>query len=104
MTDTIKLLATIGSDASLRYASPEELKCVLGKAQASVELKLAVELGDGAPLRVELGIYRVEEAPQTNAPGYGDDEEEETDVPPLEQPEPDRRAPPPGKPGRSRRG
>ncbi|OOG44817.1 hypothetical protein B0E52_06590, partial [Rhodanobacter sp. C06] len=85
MTDTIKLLATIGSDASLRYASPEELKCVLGKAQASVELKLAVELGDGAPLRVELGIYRVEEAPQMQAPGHGDDEDE-TDVPPPPPP------------------
>ena len=104
MSDTIKLLATIGSDASLRYASPEELKCVLGKAQASVELKLAVELGDGAPLRVDLGIYRVEEAPQMHAPGQGDDEEEETDVPPPEPPKPNRPSSPPAKRGRSRRG
>lgn len=103
MSDTIKLLATIGSDASLRYASPEELKCALKDAKASIELTLAVELGNGAPLRVELGIKQVEQAPQINAPGHGDDEEEETDVPPPEQPKPDRRSPPHAKRGRSRR-
>lgn len=109
MTDTIKLLAIIGSDASLRYASPEELKCVLGKAQASVELKLAVELGNGAPLRVELCIQQAEQAPQIQAPSHGDDEEEETGVPQPEQPKPDLPKPdrpsrPPTKRSRSRRG
>lgn len=102
MTDTIKLLALIGSDASLRYASPEELKCVLEKAQASIELKVAVELGNGAPLRVELCIQQVEQVPQMHAPGQGD--EEEADVPPPEQPKPDRPSPPSAKRGRSRRG
>jgi len=104
MTDTIKLLATIGSDASLRYASPDDLKCVLKEAGASVELTLAVELGNGAPLRVELRIQQAEQAPQIQAPGHGDDEEEGTDVPPPEPPKPDRSSPPPKKRGRSRRG
>lgn len=104
MTDTIKLLATIGSDASLRYASPEELKCVLEKAQASVELTLAVATGDSALLRVELCITRVENMPQTHSPGPGGDEEEETDVPPPKQPKPEPPSPPPAKRGRSRRG
>ena len=103
MTDTIKLLAIIGSDASLRYASPEELKCVLQKAKASVELTLAVESGDGTPLRVELCIQQAEQVPQMQAPGHGDDEEEETEVPPLKRPGPDRPSPP-AKRGRSRRG
>ncbi|MEW9571058.1 hypothetical protein ABQJ54_04795 [Rhodanobacter sp. Si-c] len=103
MTDTIKLLVAIGSDASLRYASPDELKCVLEQAQASVELTLAVELGNGAPLRVELCIQQVEQVPQMHAPGQGG-EEEEADVPPPEQPKPDRPSPPPTKRGRSRRG
>jgi len=53
---------------------------------------------------VELGIYRVEEAPQMHAPGQGDDEEEETDVPPPEPPKPNRPSSPPAKRGRSRRG
>ncbi|MBN8922702.1 MAG: hypothetical protein J0I96_06350 [Rhodanobacter sp.] len=86
MTDTIELLIVIGSDASLRYAPPSELKYVLDKAGASVELKMAVTKGDCAPLRVKLGIQGV---PQTQAPSHGDEEEEEADLPLPERPEPD---------------
>lgn len=86
MTDTIELLEAIGGDASLRYAQAGELKGVLEQVQASAELTMAVEMGDGAPLRVELGIQGV---PQTQAPGHGDEEEEEADIPLPGQPQPD---------------
>ncbi|MBD8899203.1 hypothetical protein [Rhodanobacter sp. DHG33] len=90
MTDTIELLEAIGSDASLRYARTDELKSVLEQVQASAELTAAVAAGDSSPLRVELGIQQVPQAPQTHAPGHGDDEEDgESDTP--QQPD---RAPP----------
>lgn len=88
MTDTIELLEAIGSDASLRYAAADELKEVLDRAQASDELAAAVVSGDGASLRIELGIRQAPQAPQTNAPGYGDDELED-DIPLPERHTPD---------------
>ncbi|MEW9624159.1 hypothetical protein [Rhodanobacter geophilus] len=90
MTDTIELLEAIGSDASLRYAPADELKGVLEQAKASVGLSMAAESGDGAPLRYELGLQRISETPQMNAPGHGDEEEEEADVPLPEPFKPDR--------------
>jgi len=87
MSDTIKLLETIGSDASLRYASADELNGVLKHAQASVELTMAVTTGDCATLRVELKLQGVPHTPQTQVPGREDDEEE-TDVPQPERPQP----------------
>lgn len=88
MTDTIGLLAAIGSDASLRYASADELTGVLEQAQASAELRMAAATGDSALLRAELGLQQVPQSPQMNAPGHGDEEEEEADIPPPEQPQP----------------
>lgn len=88
MTDTIELLEVIGGDASLRYAQADELKGVLEQAQASAGLSMAVALGDGAPLRHELGLQQISEAPQMNSPGYGDEEEEE-DAPLPEPSQPD---------------
>lgn len=87
MTDTIELLIAIGSDASLRYALPGELKGVLDQAGASVELKMAVTMGDGAPLRVELKLQRTMQVVETHAPGHGDDEDE------RDPPKPERRRP-----------
>jgi hypothetical protein len=55
MTDTIELLETIGSDASLRYAAADELRGVLERAKASPELAMAMSLGDGEVLRQGLG-------------------------------------------------
>lgn len=97
MTDTIELLEAIGSDASLRYSQAGELMGVLEQAQASAGLTMAAALGDGAPLRHELGLQKISEAPQINSPGYGDEEEEEADVPVPEPSQPDRSAPPPTK-------
>lgn len=96
MTDTIELLEAIGSDASLRYSQAGELMGVLEQAQASAGLTMAAALGDGAPLRHELGLQKISEAPQTNSPGYGDEEEEEG-VPQPEPSEPDRSPPLPAK-------
>lgn len=97
MTDTIELLEAIGSDASLRYAPADELKSVLEQAQASAGLAMAVVLGDAAPLRHELGLQKMSEAPQINSPGHGDEEEEEADVPLPEPSQPDRSPTPPAK-------
>lgn len=95
MSDTIELLVAIGSDAVLRYASPVELKGVLEKAGGSVELKMAVATGDGAPLRVELKLGQTMHVMDTHAPGHGDDDEDERDPP-----KPERRQPgkPPSRP------
>lgn len=88
--DTIDLLETIGGDASLRYASADELQVVLGQAQASAEFAEAVALGESAPLRRELKIQQVTQVQQSNAPGHGDDEDEnegEDDEPAPSQPQ-----------------
>lgn len=95
MADTIKLLETIGSDASLRYASPDELKGALKQAQASVELTMAVATGDIATLRVELRIERAYQVLETHAPGHEGDDEEESDPPKPERRQPDEPSPPP---------
>ncbi|GAB3793141.1 hypothetical protein [Dyella agri] len=51
MTDTIECLEAIGSDASLRYASADELTGMLEQAQISTELAKAAASGDGKVLR-----------------------------------------------------
>lgn len=55
MLDTIELLETIGSDASLRHASTEELTKVLEKAQAPELLTKAIISGDSMRLSQDLG-------------------------------------------------
>ncbi|MBD8879157.1 hypothetical protein IHE49_01525 [Rhodanobacter sp. 7MK24] len=87
MTDTIELLEAIGSDASLRYASADILNGVLEQTHASAELMTAVAAGNGASLRVELGIQQVPQTPQspTQLPGQEPDEEEEEEAPQSER-------------------
>ena len=81
MTDTIELLEAIGSDASLRLATAEELADVLGRVQASLALQDAVVRGDRTRLATEFGgkAYYVVET--TQAPGHEDDEDEEGEEP-----------------------
>jgi hypothetical protein len=63
MLDTIELLETIGRDASLRYASADELTNVLEQAQASGALTAAATSGDSSLLCEELG-HKAMWAPQ----------------------------------------
>jgi hypothetical protein len=81
MTDTIELLIAIGSDASLRYALPCDLKGVLEQRGASIELKMAVTTGDGTPLRVELKLQGITQVQQIHSPGHEGDDEGEVDPP-----------------------
>lgn len=80
MSNTIELLETIGSDASLRYTSSENLTRVLIAQQASEGLKQAVCLGDKSHLVQELGP-RTDPLPP-NSPttgGCGEGESDDTD-------------------------
>jgi hypothetical protein len=86
MTDTIDLLASIGSDASLRHASAEELAGMLEQAQASEALSAAVASGDSSLLSAEFG-QKPMYAPQiSQSPGHEEEEEAEE---PLEAPAPE---------------
>lgn len=79
MTDTIELLEAIGSDASLRRASTEELTTMLAQARASKSLTAAVAAGDSALLFGELGSKPCEPPQISQYPGHEDDEPEEGD-------------------------
>jgi hypothetical protein len=77
MRDTIDMLEAIGSDASLRRASAEELTQVLVEAKASEALTAAVASGNTAALLVELG-HRAMNSPQiSQVPGHEEEEHEE---------------------------
>jgi hypothetical protein len=65
MRDTIEMLEAIGSDASLRHASPSELAHILARAHASPALASAVASGDSSMLFAELG-YKLMRAPQVS--------------------------------------
>lgn len=76
MSDTIELLEAIGSDASLRHASSDELARVLEEASASEGLRQMVENGSCDLLTQELGLIQMhtEHATQTGA-HEGDDDD-----------------------------
>ena len=61
--DTIEMLAAIGSDASLRHATTNELSAALANALASPALTSAVASGDDSELLSELE-YKPMLAPQ----------------------------------------
>lgn len=65
MLDTIDMLETIGSDASLRHATPGELSAFLERAHASPALTSAAASGDSSELFAELG-YTVMHVPQVS--------------------------------------
>lgn len=55
MSNTIELLEAIGSDASLRHATPEALLQTMASLDCSAMLLEAIERGDGDALKPELG-------------------------------------------------
>jgi len=76
MRDTVELLESIGRDAALRHASPEELKRALEEANASPALRELAASGDATALTEELGLVHmhVEHMTQTGGhEGDGDD-------------------------------
>jgi len=79
MDNTIELLETIGSDASLRYASSENLTQVLIDKQASEGLKQAVCSGDKKHLMQELGPRADPSPPQSHTVGGCGEEDDDTD-------------------------
>jgi hypothetical protein len=87
MTDTIDLLEAIGSDATLRHASTEELTHVLEEAKASEALTAAVVLGDSTQLFAEFGRMQNQPPQSTQTPGHEDEPEEDE---PAETPAPDK--------------
>lgn len=80
MADTIELLEAIGQDASLRYASAEELAKVLKQVQASESLSAAVALGDSSRLSGEFGPKPMNVPQISQSPGREGDEPEEDDI------------------------
>ncbi|WP_266184172.1 hypothetical protein [Dyella humicola] len=79
MSDTIELLEAIGRDASLRYASTEDLTHMLEQAQASEALAASVASGEPSRLFEEFG-HKPMHAPQiSQSPGHEDDEPDEDD-------------------------
>jgi hypothetical protein len=98
MTDTIDLLEAIGSDASLRHASSEELSKALEQAHASEALAAAVTSGDRTELSKELG-HKPTYAPQiSQVPAHeGDDldHDHDRDHKPHQPPAPDHDKPSP---------
>jgi hypothetical protein len=79
MSDTIELLEVIGRDASLRYASAEDLVRALEQAQASDALAAAAVSGDISELVAELGPKPMNVPQISQAPAREDDEEQEED-------------------------
>jgi hypothetical protein len=59
MLDTIEMLEAIGSDASLRYASTEELTVALDQVRATKALSSAVAHNDASYLAQEHGDNRM---------------------------------------------
>lgn len=87
MSNTIELLNNIGSDASLRHASSEELVMALSGMHASEGLKQTAMSGDKSYLAAELGskanmaIETSQSPTQTKVPGDDGDESEVEETP-----------------------
>ncbi len=75
MPNTIELLEVIGSDASLRHASAQDLARALDGMHASEALRQAAATGDSAWLAAELGHRNM--TPLNNPVQTGFEEESE---------------------------
>jgi hypothetical protein len=93
MSDTVELLETIGRDASLRWASPDDLMRALDELNASEGLRVAVASGEKGSLLQELGQAGKENPvvnhntpdggcdPDMDDPEDGSDDDDKTDTP-----------------------
>ncbi|WP_329741802.1 hypothetical protein [Dyella sp. A6] len=79
MSDTIELLEAIGSNASLRWASPDALKRALDGFDASEGVRVAAASGDKGALLQELG-GRASPPPSQSPTTGGCDEGEDGDA------------------------
>lgn len=84
MKDTIDLLETIGRDAALRHAPPQEITRLLAQAQASAALLAAAASGDGSALRTEFGQPTNETPQVSQMPAQEEEESQEEQEEPLE--------------------
>lgn len=88
--DTIELLETIGSDASLRYAAADELKDVLERARADAGFVNAVVAGDCSSLEAQ---FARPVTPMSHVSQTSTEEDEPGAVEEEELPEPAPREP-----------
>lgn len=77
MQDTIELLEAIGSDASLRHATGEDLARALAGLNASESLKQAMTHGDRRVLERELGYSCLPATQTPTQTGFEEDFEGE---------------------------
>lgn len=74
MSNTIELLETIGSDASLRHASGDELARTLAGMHASEGLQRAATSGDSTLLEKELGHRNMTVTKSPTQSGFEDED------------------------------
>lgn len=77
MSDTVDLLAAIGSNASLRHATPDDLLPVLESAGADEALTAAVADDDAGSLAGKLGYARMQSTQVIVVPAHEEEDEDE---------------------------
>lgn len=87
MLDTIELLDTIGSDASLRHASAENLTKMLENSHASEALIAASAHADSSLLFAELGQKQNEKVQGIQSPAHEQEDEESEESEEKQEPE-----------------
>jgi hypothetical protein len=80
MSDTIELLEAIGTNASLRYASAQELAQALEQVDASDALLAAAAAGDSSLLSADLGHKPMIVNHDTHSPSHEENVDEEMDL------------------------
>lgn len=88
MSNTVELLETIGSDASLRHASAPDLARTLAGMQATRGLRQAVASGDITPLEEELGDRGMQTLDSPVQSGFEEGNEDDKDFDDAAPPKP----------------
>lgn len=83
MSNTIELLETIGSDASLRHASGDELARTLAGMHATEGLQQAAAAGDSSLLEKELGHRNMTVTKTPTQTGYEEEDLDDDERPEL---------------------